>query len=526
MPAETFDSIIIGGGSAGCVVANRLAKNSSRRVLLLEAGSRERSPLIRMPAGFASVSSNPRLLWGYHSEPEPYLDNRRITCERGRLLGGCSSINAMAFVRGHPADFDRWAATAGPQWSYENCIPDFKSIERFSGKDGMRGNKGPLSVIAPDYSCALNDLFAKACAGAGFPIVADINVSGPDGVGPMDQTIDRGERASAATAFLDPVRDLPNLTVKTEIVVTRLVVSRGRAVGVEVMGGRGTSTIYADEIVLSAGTINSPQLLMLSGIGPADHLRQVGIEPVLDLPGVGQNLQDHADVSLTMSCVVPISATHLLAPHRKLLLGLRWLLTRGGPGATNHFEVAAYVRTSQGLDRPDVQYCFIPMLTSTDGTRMGDGHGYQVAVMLLQPKSRGAVTLKDGNPLSAPLIHFNYLKEPDDIRSLRGGLVTLRRILAQSPMASVSGAELSPGNSATSDADLDRYIRATAKSTHHPCGTCRMGGDDQSVVDGWGKVHGLAGLHVADASIMPTITAGNINAPTMMIAEKIANRLL
>ncbi|RDV02252.1 choline dehydrogenase [Undibacter mobilis] len=526
MATETYDSIIIGGGSAGCVVANRLSARSGRRVLLLEAGRQEQSPLIRMPAGFASVSSNSRFLWGYSTEPEPYLDNRRIACERGRLLGGCSSINAMAFVRGHPADFDGWATVAGAQWSYANCLPHFKSLERFSEPKGPRGNNGPLSVIAPEYSCALNELFVQACVSAGFPQVKDINATKPDGVGPMDQTIDHGERASAATAFLAPLRRHPNLEVRTAALVTRIVLSRGRAIGVEISTARGTSTIYANEIVLSAGTINSPQLLMLSGIGPSDHLRETGVEPVHDLPGVGQNLQDHVDVSLMKECVAPISASPLLAPHRKLLLGLRWLLSSGGPGATNHFEVAAYVRTSPELQRPDIQYCFIPMLTSTDGSRMGKGHGYQIAVMLLQPKSRGTVMLRDRNPLSPPLIRFNYLKEPDDIHSLRQGLVTLRRILDEAPMAAVSGEELSPGPSNVTDSDLDRFIRATAKSTHHPCGTCRMGNDDSSVVDGWGRVHGIEGLRVVDASIMPVITAGNINAPTMMIAEKIANHML
>lgn len=521
------DIIIVGAGSAGCVLANRLTADGKTKVLLLEAGGRTDSLFIRMPAGFAYAIQSPKVNWRFVSEPEPGLKGRRLNCARGRGLGGSSAINAMAYTRGLRADFDGWAQIAGPDWSFERCLSHFIRIEDFSGPASPdRGQAGPLKVQQPKmYSTPLYDHFLSACAEAGSKLSSDPNGADAVAFGPMDQTIRKGVRESAATAFLDPARPRSNLHV----------VTGARVVGLTIDGQRATSVTYqrhgkqetvraAREIILAAGAIQSPQILMLAGIGDPAELRRVGIDPKVSLPGVGRNLQDHVDVTLRHLCTQPISETPLLAPHRKLGVGLRWLLFRNGPGATNHFEVGGYLPAQPG-QLPSTHVVFIPMLVGYDGVPPIKAHGFQSTIMLLRPASRGSVSLRSPDPLDAPVIRYNSLTEPDDRKRLTDGLRTLRHIFEMPAIRALVDREVAPGGDIVSDEGLDRYLSDTAKSTDHACGTCRMGNDERAVTDAEGRVHGIDGLRVVDASIMPLIPSANINAATLMLADKVSDRI-
>ena len=525
---RSFDYVVIGAGAAGCIVANRLVRRARASVLLVEAGHDSSSIYLRMPAGFAFASKQPEFDWGLNSESEAGLGGRTMPCPRGKLVGGSSAVNAMAFVRGHPGDFDEWAEVAGRQWTFERCLPYFRSLETFSGgADRHRGGEGPFHVKAPGYSNPLYQEFLLACVQAGYAISKDTNGAVQEGFGPMDQNIHKGLRESSATAFLDPVRKDPKLTLLTEALVERVHLVGRRAVGVVLRNRSGQEVVAANrEVILCAGAIHSPHLLMLSGIGPADQLRNAGVDVLHDAPAVGRNLQDHVDISLREACPQPITESLVLRQDRKILIGLEWILFKTGKGTTNHFEVAGYIAT-RASKRPNIQICFMPLLVAWDGApSLKSRHGYQISIMLLRPESRGSVDLESSDPRVPPKLRFGYLTAPGDVAQLREGLAAARRIVSQSAMAPFTSEEIAPGAEVAEDAAIEAWIRSTAKSTHHPCGTCAMGLDPRtSVVDPAGLVHGLDGLRVVDSSIIPLITGGNLNAPTMMVAEKIVSEM-
>ncbi|MFT5220666.1 MAG: choline dehydrogenase [Planctomycetota bacterium] len=531
MPTDKapFDYIIVGAGSAGCVLANRLSADPGCRVLLLEAGPMDRSPILKIPAGFAYAMSNADYDWNFEGEPEPFLRNRKLVCNRGRVVGGSSSINALCFVRGNPLDFDRWADETGdPDWSYQACLPYFKKLESYSGGgNDFRGDSGPLKVLQPTFSNPLNRVFADAASEAGYPWNADPNGEFQQGVGPMDQTIYKGLRQSASVAYLHPVRHRPNLTLVCNALVHRVLFDGKRCRGIEYsVQGETVEQLATIEVLLCAGAIGSPHILMLSGIGPGEHLQELGIPVVHPAAAVGQNLQDHSNVNVQYESRQPITATPYLRLHRKAWLGLQWMFNRSGPGATNHFEIAAYLHSNERLDRPDLQLLFFPLLADDSGKAPSQQHGFQVAISNLRSASRGELRLKSNRAGVAPSIRFNYLGQESDRTTLLNGIKITRRIFQAAAFKTYLGEELSPGSAVNDDADLELFISNKLRSTKHPCGTCRMGQGSDAVVDSRGKVHGVSGLRVVDASIMPSITSGNINAPTLMLAEKIADSII
>lgn len=529
---SAWDYIIVGAGSAGCVLANRLTEDGKNSVLLLEAGGRNNSILINMPTALSYPMASPEYNWGYSSNPEAALNDRQITCPRGKGLGGTSSINGMVYVRGHACDFDEWEAAGAIGWGYRHCLPYFRKSENWQdGADEYRGGDGPLGVGGGNNMAGnpLYHTFIDAGVEAGYPATEDYNGYRQEGFGAMHMTVQNGVRESTFRAYLRPALHRSNLTVWTDAHVDRILFDGARATGISMTCKGNRKTIHAGkEIILSAGSIASPAILQRSGVGPKAVLDEAGVDMVFELLGVGENLQDHLEVYFQFHCKLPVSLNNKLGWFSKFLIGVRWFFFKSGLGATNHFESCAFIRSDAGIKSPDIQYHFLPAAMRYDGTPSLKGHGFQVHVGPNKPKSRGHVRIKSEDPAIAPSITFNYMQHPGDVTIWRKCIRLTREIIGQPAMDAYRGEELQPGINIESDDQIDAWIKDNVESAYHPCGTCKMGEDTDSmaVVDTNCQVVGLEGLRVVDASIFPTVTNGNINAPTIMAAEKAADIIL
>ncbi|RUO25505.1 choline dehydrogenase [Aliidiomarina minuta] len=525
-----YDYIIVGAGSAGCVLANRLTEDANCEVLLLETGGSDRSIFIQMPTALSIPMNTKKYAWQYHSEPEPYLNNRQMHCPRGKVLGGSSSINGMVYVRGHAKDFDEWEASGAEGWNYQQCLPYFKKAEDWAfTPDAYRNQGGPLAVNnGNNMQNPLYKAFIKAGVEAGYMETADYNGKQQEGFGPMHMTIKKGVRWSAANAYLKPAMQRPNLHVQTGVQVDQVLLEGNQATGVRFQHDKEQYSVKARrEVILSAGPIGSPQILQLSGIGDKETLDQAGVELRHQLPGVGQNLQDHLEFYFQYKCRQPLTLNSKLGPFSKLAIGVRWLLFKTGLGATNHFESCGFIRSKAGIEWPDLQYHFLPAAMRYDGRSAFAGHGFQLHIGHNKPKSRGWVKIKSNQATTAPQIQFNYLQHPDDIEAFRACVRLSREIIAQPAMDPYRGEEIQPGAKVVSDEEIDAFVRESVESAYHPCGSCKMGSveDEWAVVDNQTRVHGIKGLRVVDSSIFPTIPNGNLNAPTIMLAERAADMI-
>jgi len=523
---QTYDYIIVGAGSAGCVLASRLSEDPEVSVALLEYGGSDSSIFIQMPTALSIPMNMKKYNWFYESDPEPGLDHRRMHCPRGKVLGGSSSINGMVYVRGHAMDFDEWEAQGAKDWGYRHCLPYFRKADDWAfGSDEYRAQGGPLSVNnGNNMQNPLYRAFIEAGAQAGYMKTDDYNGRQQEGFGAMHMTVKNGVRWSTANAYLKPALRRANLEVITGALTRRILLDGKRASGVEFERGGEIRTLVATrEVILSAGPIASPHLLQLSGIGPGAVLQQAGIEVRHDLPGVGENLQDHLEFYFQFRCTQPITLNAELNPWRKFLIGARWILSKKGLGATNHFESCAFIRSKPGVKWPDIQYHFLPGAMRYDGNAAFDGHGFQVHVGHNKPRSRGTVRVRTPNVEDKPQILFNYLQHQDDIEAFRACVRLTREIIGQKAMDAYRGSEIQPGEAVQSDADIDAFVRSAVESAYHPSCACRMGEDDAAVVDAETRVRGLDSLRVVDSSIFPTIPNGNLNSPTIMLAERAAD---
>ena len=525
---QSFDYIVVGSGSAGAIVAARLSEDPDKRVLLLEAGPRNRSPILHVPAAARYAFNAKRFNWNYESEPEPHLNDRRLPQPRGRVLGGSSSINGLIYLRGNPLDYEGWADAGLPNWSYAQVLPYFKRLEAMQDADNeYQGRGGPVAISAPEPLNPIAAAFLEAGRQAGYELTADINGYQQEGFGRFPMNAAGGVRSSTANAYLKPARQRRNLTVWTGALVDRLGIRKGRAETVELRrNGTATSVRAEREIVLSAGPINDPKILMLSGVGPAERLREHGIAVVHDLPGVGENLQDHAISAIQMQSTAPVS----LASHLGLLAKARaswdWLLNRRGILASNHFQCGAFIRSGAGVPFPDLQLYLFPIAVDIGASDFRKDHGFQVQISPQRSRSRGWVRLRSADPDDPPRVLFNIMSHPQDWVEMRAALRLAREVLAQPAMDFCRGQEWAPGPQATEDAAIDAFLRDSIGSSYHPSGTCKMGNDAMAVVDSECRVHGIDGLRVADSAIMPLIPSCNLNGPTMMIGERAADFLL
>jgi len=527
MPEADF--VIVGAGSAGCALAYRLSEDGRHSVIVIEAGGTDAGPLIQMPAALSIPMNMGRYDWGFATEPEPHLGGRVLATPRGKVLGGSSSINGMVYVRGHARDYDHWAESGAAGWSFADVLPYFRRLENAAdGDPAWRGKDGPLHVRRGPRSNPLYRAFVEAGRQAGFEATDDYNGARQEGFGDMEQTIHLGRRWSAASAYLRPALKRRNVSLVRGL-ARRVIIENQRATGVEIEARGQVRLIRARrEVIVAASSINSPKLLMLSGIGPAEHLTANGIAVVADRPGVGRNLQDHLEVYIQQESLRPITLNGRLGLLSKGLIGARWLFFKSGLGASNHFEAAAFLRSAPGVAYPDIQYHFLPAAIRYDGKAAARGHGFQAHVGPMRSKSRGSVTLRSPDPADRPVIRFNYMSHPDDWADFRHCVRLTREIFGQKAFDGFRGREIAPGPEVVTDAGIDAFIRDHVESAYHPCGTCRMGRADarDSVVDPECRVIGVEGLRVVDSSVFPRITNGNLNAPSIMVGEKAADHIL
>ena len=526
------DYVIVGAGSAGCAMAYRLAE-AGKSVIVVEFGGTDAGPFIQMPAALSYPMNMGLYDWGFQTEPEPHLGGRVMATPRGKVIGGSSSINGMIYVRGHAKDYDHWAESGAHGWSYADVLPYFKRMENWhdgghGGDASWRGNSGPLHVTRGPRTNPLTRAFVEAGRQAGYPVTGDYNGEQQEGFGPFDSTIWQGRRWSAANAYLKPAMATGRVTVVKGL-AEKVVIENGRATGVQINKGNGSEVISAtNEVIIAASSINSPKLLMLSGIGPAAHLAEHGIDVVADRAGVGQNLQDHLEMYIQVAATQPVSLYKYWNLFWKGIIGAQWMLTKKGLGASNQFESAAFVRSAAGVDYPDIQYHFLPIAVRYDGKAAAEGHGFQAHVGPMRSPSRGSVTLRSADPKDKPKILFNYMSHEKDWADFRTAIRLTREIFAQDAFKPYAGKEIQPGKDCQTDDELDGFTREHVESAYHPCGTCKMGdrNDPMAVVDHECRVIGVDGLRVADSSIFPRITNGNLNSPSIMTGEKAADHIL